>query len=149
MDESKATDAIDHDRRQLLGTAAMGIAVAGAASLLPALPDFAGEALAQPSNQGDKQMASKGDAIRPFSINFPEEALVDLRRRIDATKWPEQEQVPDAIAGRAARDDPETRAPLGDRLRLAQGRGAPQRPAAVHHRDRWTRHSFHSRSFQT
>jgi hypothetical protein len=99
MNESKATDAIDQDRRQLLGTAAMGIAVAGAASLLPALLDSAGDALAQPSNQGDTQMAPKGDAIRPFSINFPEEALVDLRRRINATKWPEQEQVPDASQG--------------------------------------------------
>jgi pimeloyl-ACP methyl ester carboxylesterase len=99
MNESKATDAIDQDRRQLLGTAAMGIAVAGAASLLPALLDRAGDALAQPSNQGDTQMAPKGDAIRPFSINFPEEALVDLRRRINATKWPEQEQVPDASQG--------------------------------------------------
>src|SRR6202043_3962101 len=38
-------------------------------------------------------------AIRPFSINSPEEALVDLRRRITATKWPEQEQVPDASQG--------------------------------------------------
>jgi pimeloyl-ACP methyl ester carboxylesterase len=44
-------------------------------------------------------MAPKGDAIRPFSINFPEEALVDLRRRINATKWPEPEQVPDASQG--------------------------------------------------
>src|ERR1700736_5780916 len=99
MNESKATDAIDQDRRQLLATAAMGIAVAGGASLLPALLDSAGDALAQPSNQGDTQMAPKGDAIRPFSINFPEEALVDLRRRINATKWPEQEQVPDASQG--------------------------------------------------
>src|SRR6202047_402443 len=99
MNESKATDAIDQDRRQLLGTAAMGIAVAGAASLLPALLDSAGDALAQPSNQGDTQMAPKGGAIRPFSINFREEALVDLRRRITATKWPEQEQVPDASQG--------------------------------------------------
>src|SRR6202047_4332900 len=99
MNESKATDAIDQDRRQLRGTAARGIAVAGAASLLPALLDSAGDALAQPSNQGDTQMAPKGDAIRPFSINFPEEALVDLRRRINATKWPEQEQVPDASQG--------------------------------------------------
>jgi pimeloyl-ACP methyl ester carboxylesterase len=44
-------------------------------------------------------MAAKADAIRPFSINFPEEALVDLRRRINATKWPEQEQVTDASQG--------------------------------------------------
>src|SRR5215212_8623279 len=35
--------------------------------------------------------ATHGQAIRPFSINFPEEALIDLRRRINTTVWPEQE----------------------------------------------------------
>ena len=39
------------------------------------------------------------DAIRPFHINIPEEALVDLRRRINATKWPERETVTDASQG--------------------------------------------------
>jgi pimeloyl-ACP methyl ester carboxylesterase len=39
------------------------------------------------------------DAIRPFHINIPEEALADLRRRIAATKWPSQELVPDATQG--------------------------------------------------
>jgi hypothetical protein len=76
-------------RRALLAASA----AAGAVSLLPALVDPAGDAVAQPSNQGDSQMATKADAIRPFSINFPEEALVDLRRRINATKWPERETV--------------------------------------------------------
>jgi len=28
-------------------------------------------------------------AIRPFNINFPDADLVDLRRRIAATRWPE------------------------------------------------------------
>jgi len=37
--------------------------------------------------------------IRPFRINVPDEALVDLRRRINATKWPEREQVSDASQG--------------------------------------------------
>ena len=39
------------------------------------------------------------NAIRPFHINIPEEQLVDLRRRIAATKWPEQETVTDASQG--------------------------------------------------
>jgi pimeloyl-ACP methyl ester carboxylesterase len=38
-------------------------------------------------------------AIRPFHIDFPEEALVDLRRRIAATRWPEEETVADAAQG--------------------------------------------------
>src|SRR5262245_50183448 len=82
-------------RRDVLATSA----AAGAVGLLPVLLDTADDALAQPSNQGDSQMATKADAIRPFSINFPEEALVDLRRRINATKWPEREQVSDASQG--------------------------------------------------
>ena len=38
-------------------------------------------------------------AIRPFRVRFPEEALVDLRRRIAATRWPEKETVGDASQG--------------------------------------------------
>ena len=34
-------------------------------------------------------------AIREFHIGFPESELTDLRRRIDATRWPEQETVDD------------------------------------------------------
>jgi pimeloyl-ACP methyl ester carboxylesterase len=43
--------------------------------------------------------ATDGDAIRPFSINVPEEALVDLRRRLAATRWPERETVTDQSQG--------------------------------------------------
>jgi hypothetical protein len=32
-------------------------------------------------------------AVRPFWINVPEEELVDLRRRILATRWPEKEDT--------------------------------------------------------
>src|SRR4029079_7060789 len=38
-------------------------------------------------------------AMRPFHINMPEEALVDLRRRIDATRFPEKETVDDRTQG--------------------------------------------------
>jgi hypothetical protein len=57
-------------------------------------------AFVQPSNQGESQLGmTKADAIRPFSINVPDEALVDFRRRINATKWPEREAVEDATQG--------------------------------------------------
>jgi pimeloyl-ACP methyl ester carboxylesterase len=39
------------------------------------------------------------NAIRPFRVNVPDEALVDLRRRIAATQWPEQETVTDQSQG--------------------------------------------------
>src|SRR6267142_1469622 len=45
------------------------------------------------SKQADK------DAIRPFQANFLETELTELRRRINATKWPERETVTDASQG--------------------------------------------------
>ena len=38
-------------------------------------------------------------AIRPFKVNFPETELADLRKRINATRWPERETVSDASQG--------------------------------------------------
>ena len=38
-------------------------------------------------------------AIRPFRVNVPEADLTDLRRRISATRWPEQETVTDESQG--------------------------------------------------
>jgi len=40
-----------------------------------------------------------GAAIRPFHIDFPQADLVDLRRRITATRWPTRETVADATQG--------------------------------------------------
>ncbi|HEY3096015.1 MAG TPA: epoxide hydrolase [Acidimicrobiia bacterium] len=37
--------------------------------------------------------------VRPFRIDVPEEDLVDLRRRIMATRWPEKETVADQSQG--------------------------------------------------
>ena len=74
---------ISQDRRELLKTAAMGIAAVGAASLFT--PHLV--------------TAASGDAIRPFRIDIPKEALTDLHRRVKATKWPERETVADATQG--------------------------------------------------
>ena len=49
------------------------------------------------------------------------------------------------VAGRAAREAAGARPLLGHGLRLAQGRGEAQRPAAVHDRDRRRRHPLHPR----
>src|SRR6202789_1262297 len=38
-------------------------------------------------------------SIRPFHVNVPEAELTELRRRINATKWPERETVTDASQG--------------------------------------------------
>src|SRR5207245_4569104 len=38
-------------------------------------------------------------ALHPFRINVPEEDLVELRRRVLATRWPDKETVADASQG--------------------------------------------------
>lgn len=50
-------------------------------------------------NQPMPEAAEGTSAIRPFRINVPDEKLVDLRRRITATQWPERETVNDSSQG--------------------------------------------------
>ena len=47
----------------------------------------------QPANGADDQV------IRPFTVNVPQEAIIDLRHRLVATNWPESETVPDQSQG--------------------------------------------------
>ena len=78
-----STSLLSSTRRELLGTAAMAIAVAGLSSL------FAAHATP----------AATSDVVRPFRVHFPEKALADLRRRIVATRWPDKETVTDQSQG--------------------------------------------------
>ncbi|MGB8129128.1 MAG: epoxide hydrolase family protein [Candidatus Angelobacter sp.] len=48
------------------------------------------------TQQGSKQ---DKNAVRPFQVTVPEAELSELRRRINATKWPERETVADASQG--------------------------------------------------
>src|SRR5271168_2478302 len=50
------------------------------------------------TKRAGEQTAEK-NAIRPFQMNFPEAELAELRKRINATKWPERETVADASQG--------------------------------------------------
>lgn len=43
--------------------------------------------------------SSTSEAIRHFRVSFPEEALIDLRRRIRETRWPTRELVNDDSQG--------------------------------------------------
>jgi pimeloyl-ACP methyl ester carboxylesterase len=43
--------------------------------------------------------ASEDNAVRPFSFHAPDAKLTELRRRIDATQWPDRETVKDASQG--------------------------------------------------
>ena len=66
-------------RRELLAATA----AAGAFSLLP----------------GASLVAAAGEAIRPFTANIPQDEINELRRRVAATRWPDQETVNDRSQG--------------------------------------------------
>src|SRR5262245_55808672 len=89
-------------RRSFLATSAS----AGAISLL--LKDLAaadktttGQPPSQPTSEGGRRMGIgiEDNAVRPFRVDTPEEALVDLRRRVLATRWPDGETVNDQSQG--------------------------------------------------
>jgi pimeloyl-ACP methyl ester carboxylesterase len=77
------SETINHDRRKLLATAAMGMAAAGAATVFPATA----------------ATVATDTAIRPIRIHIPDKDIVDLRHRLAATRWPEKETVADGTQG--------------------------------------------------
>jgi pimeloyl-ACP methyl ester carboxylesterase len=46
-----------------------------------------------------QRTGSDTTAVRPFRVNVPEAELTELRRRINATKWPDRETVTDESQG--------------------------------------------------
>ncbi len=45
------------------------------------------------------ERSASATAIRPFTVEFPDAALEDLRARLAATRFPEQETVSDRTQG--------------------------------------------------
>jgi hypothetical protein len=86
MSLHEASESRQFSRRSLLlGGAAVGLA----STTLPLVGTFASEAARRPAP----------DWIRPFQVNIPEAALVDLRLRLAATRWPDGETVTDRSQG--------------------------------------------------
>jgi pimeloyl-ACP methyl ester carboxylesterase len=56
-------------------------------------------AMGQTPAHAQAKTGSAADAIRPFRVHFPDEALADLKRRIAQTRWPEREVVKDQSQG--------------------------------------------------
>src|SRR5215813_8949627 len=79
------------NRRRLFGATAATVA-AGSLGLL--LSDRS-EAVSSLANLRGIDESS----VRPFRVAVPEAQLVELRRRIKATRWPERETVADASQG--------------------------------------------------
>src|SRR5215471_3279571 len=57
-----------------------------------------GPDLAAAHTLGD-EMPAEDNSIRPFHVEFPEADLAELRRRVNATRWPERETVTDDSQG--------------------------------------------------
>jgi pimeloyl-ACP methyl ester carboxylesterase len=51
------------------------------------------------ATQAPSQTGADNAAVRPFQVGFPEADLADLRRRIQATRWPDRETVSDDSQG--------------------------------------------------
>ncbi|HEY9641938.1 MAG TPA: epoxide hydrolase family protein, partial [Coleofasciculaceae cyanobacterium] len=90
---------INRQRRRFLGIASMTLAATQ-------LGRF-GSAIAQSSEpkpgittaQTGTAQSTDPNAIRPFQINVPPEAIANLRRRLVDTQWPEKETVADQSQG--------------------------------------------------
>jgi pimeloyl-ACP methyl ester carboxylesterase len=78
-EDTMSATSLSPTRRELLAATA----AAGAISMLP----------------GTLRAAAGGDAIRPFTVSFPQEDLDDLRRRVKATRLPDREPVTDFSQG--------------------------------------------------
>jgi pimeloyl-ACP methyl ester carboxylesterase len=50
-------------------------------------------------NDVARQAATDTTAVRPFHVSIPEAELVEMRKRIKATRWPERETVTDESQG--------------------------------------------------
>ncbi len=92
MNEKTETPRVAISRRDGLRLGAASVAT----SLL-SLPARAATQARYPSHM--ETVMSDKTAIRPFQVHFPEAELADLRRRINATRWPEREQVTDPSQG--------------------------------------------------
>jgi pimeloyl-ACP methyl ester carboxylesterase len=57
------------------------------------------ETTAAGSRPAEPGAATEDPSIRPFHVDIPDEELAELRRRIDATRWPERETVDDDSQG--------------------------------------------------
>src|SRR5712671_3585822 len=51
------------------------------------------------SRAPEPEQATNKNAIRPFQVNVPEAELTELLRRVNATRWPDRETVPDQSQG--------------------------------------------------
>src|SRR6266478_4679463 len=96
----------DGSRRRFLKSSMFGLALAlSPSAITEALADSKSgnmrkdNAMTQSSATQPAGEQTDKTAVRPFQFNFSGAELADLRRRVEATKWPDREQVTDASQG--------------------------------------------------
>jgi len=66
---------------------------------LPTLATVPAAGHVQETASVKKGASDNDDAIRPFHLSIPESKLLDLRKRVRATRWPDKETVTDQSQG--------------------------------------------------
>jgi pimeloyl-ACP methyl ester carboxylesterase len=96
-------DVSSRARRNILAVSAIGgnflPLLLAAASYAQTGRTVDAEAFVTPPIPAKQTAAAEDDSIRPFHINIPEEQIVELRKRIAATRWPDKETVSDESQG--------------------------------------------------
>ena len=77
----------------------MALAVCGFVALAAARPSSQETAMTTSIAESPAAPPSAPEAIRPFRVRVPDSALSDLRRRLEATRWPDRETVDDPSQG--------------------------------------------------
>ena len=85
----------------------------------------------------------RGMAFEEFRAEVPQSELDELRRRLDATRWPDQLPGVEWSYGVELGRLREAGGRLADVVRLETVRGQAQRPPAVRHRDRRAAGALH------
>jgi pimeloyl-ACP methyl ester carboxylesterase len=89
----------NQQRRRFLGIATMTIAATQLGRFGSANAQSSQTKPETNTTQPGTVQSTDTTAIRPFRINIPQAAIVDLRQRIAATRWPEKETVADQSQG--------------------------------------------------
>ena len=79
------------------------------------------------------EQADDKNAIRPFHVNVPEADLTELRRRINATRYPERETVTDQFQGVQLAFIQALARYWATDYNLAEVRGATELSSPIHH----------------
>ena len=127
-------------RRDFLGTAA--VALTAPLAMMGAVRERSAD---QTTPVG---AATSNGLIRPYRINVPESALLDLRQRLATTRWPDRETVSDQAQGvqLATMQDLVQYWKTDYNWRTVEAQ--LELVAELRYGNRRTRHTFHSRSVE-